>query len=84
MRLPAEPGQDVLRQVSGMIAGLPEVPGPGQRAGDGDREDEGEKEPAAAPLPGIRDQGEYLQQAGDLPALVLIGAGHGGIAGMRN
>jgi hypothetical protein len=34
MRDPAEPGQHALGQVSGMIAGLAEVSGPGQRAGD--------------------------------------------------
>jgi hypothetical protein len=54
-----------------MIACIPEVPGPGQRAGDGNREDENQSIAATAPLPGIRDKGEHLQLAGhifDTPA----------------
>jgi hypothetical protein len=84
MRDPAEPGQHALGQVSGMIADLAEVPGPGQRARDSDREDEGEQAPPSAALPGIGDLGEHLQQPRDVPACAFISAGHGGIAGMRD
>jgi hypothetical protein len=79
VRSPAQPGEDVLRQVTGMIAGLTEVPGPGQRARDGDREDEDELVTASPRLPRARNQREHLQQARGLPVFFFIGAGHGGI-----
>ena len=84
MKSPAEPVQDLLRQVSGMVADFAEIPGPGQRARDGDGEDEDEQEAAPAPLPRVRDLGEHLQQAGDWSGRLFIGAGHSGIAGMRD
>ena len=84
VRPPAEPGQDVLRQVSGMVPGFPGVSRPGQRARDGNCEDEDEPEAAPVPLPRVRDQREYLQQARDLPGFPFIGAGRGGIAAMRD
>jgi hypothetical protein len=84
VRRPAEPGQDVLGQVSGVVAGLAEVPGPGQRARDGHRQDEGHQVPPAAAPPGIGNQGKHLQQPRDLPACTFIGAGHSGVTGMRD
>jgi hypothetical protein len=84
MRPPAEPAQYLLGQVGGMVSCLPEVPGPGQCAGDGDRQDEDEQVAAAAPFPRVRDPLEHLQQAGNFPGVFFIGAGHGSIGGMRN
>jgi len=74
----------VLGQVSSVVACLAEVPRPGQRARDGDGEDEGEQVAAPAPLPGIGHPGENLQEPRDLRACGFIGAGHSGIAGMRD
>ena len=67
-----------------MIAGLAEVPGPGQRARDGHREDEGEQVPPAAALPGIGNRRQDLQQPRNFPACAFNSAGHSGIAGMRD
>jgi hypothetical protein len=67
VRPSAEPGEDLLQQVSGVIAGLAEVPGPGQRARDGNGEHEDERVAAPPPLPRVRDQGKHLQQTGDFP-----------------
>ena len=55
VRRPAEPGQDLLRQVSGVVADLAEAPGPGEHACHRDREDECQREPAAPPLARVRD-----------------------------
>ncbi len=79
-RLPAEPGQYLLRQVSGLVADLAEAPRPGQHARHRDGEHEHQGEPAPAPLPRIQDLREHIQQAGYFPG----GAGHGGFAGMRH
>jgi hypothetical protein len=87
VRRPAEPGQDLLRQVSGMVADLPEALGLGQHARHRDREDEHQREPAAPPLPHVRDQRQHLQHARNLSACLasgFIGAGHGGSGGMRD
>ncbi len=81
---PAQPPQDLLRQVSGLVADLPEVLRPGQHARHRDREHEHQQVPAAAPLARVRDLRQHLQQAGGLPGCVFIGAGHGGSAGMRH
>jgi hypothetical protein len=43
----AERPQDILRQLSGLVADLPERPRPGKRARCGDREHEHQGEPAA-------------------------------------
>jgi hypothetical protein len=80
----AESAEHLFRQVSGMVSDFAEIPGPGQRARDGNGEHEDEQVAAPAPLPRVRDPGEHLQQARDLPGLLFIGAGHDGIAGMRN
>jgi len=81
---PAQPPQDLLRQVSGLVADLPEGLRPGQHARHRDREHE--RQPiAAAPEPArVRDPREYLQQPGDFPGCLFIGAGHGGSTGMRH
>jgi hypothetical protein len=87
VRRPAEPGQDLLRQVSGMIADLPEALGLGGHARHRDREDEHEREPAAPPLARVRDRGQHLQHPGNLTACLasgFIGAGHGDSGGMRD
>ena len=87
VRHPAEPGQHLLRQVSGMIADLPEALGLGEHACHRDREDEHQCEPAAPLLPRVRDQGQHLQHPGNLTAClasVFIGAGHRGSGGMRD
>jgi hypothetical protein len=80
----AQPGQDIMRQVSSLIADLPEAPRPGQHACGRDRQDE-DQPVAAAPEPAwLPDLRQYLQQAGNLPGGALIDAGHGGSAGMRH
>jgi hypothetical protein len=84
VRDPAKSAQDVLGQVSGMIADLAEAPRPGQRARDGHRQDEGEQVAAPARPPGIGNPGKHFQQPGNPPAHAFIGAGHSGIAGMRD
>ena len=68
VRLPAELPQHLLGQVSGLVADLPELLGPGQHARDGDREHEHQREPAAPRLARVRDQGQHRQQARDLLA----------------
>jgi hypothetical protein len=86
-RRPAEPGQHLLRQVSGMVADLPEALRLGQHARHRDREYEHHIEPAAPPLPHVRDQRQHLQHARNLTACLasgFIGGGHGGSAGMRD
>ena len=81
----AEPAADqVVQQVSSMIADLAEVPRPGQRARDGHCQDEHQQVAPSPPPARVRDKREHLQQARDLPVIFFIGAGHGGIGGMRN
>jgi hypothetical protein len=84
VRPPAEPGQDLLRQVSGLVSDLPEALRPGQHTRGRDREDEHQQIAAAPALPQIRDPRQHVQQAGKLPGLKSISAGHGSVAGMRN
>jgi hypothetical protein len=53
-----------------MVLGFPEGSRLGQRARDGNCEDEDEPEAAPAPLLRVRDQREYPQQARDLPGFL--------------
>jgi hypothetical protein len=84
MRPPAQPAQDILRQVSGLVPDLPEALRPGQRARDRNGEHEDQQIAASPALARVRDPRKYFQQAGNLPCCVSIGAGHSGSAGMRN
>jgi hypothetical protein len=81
---PAQVRQHALRQVSGLVADLPERLRPGQRARGGDGEDEHEPVAAAPGLPRVRHERQHRQQARDLPGPVLDHAGHGGNSGMRH
>ncbi|MGH3299307.1 MAG: hypothetical protein ACRDP7_46705 [Trebonia sp.] len=65
MRPPPEPGQDLLWQVSGMIAGLTEVPRPRQRARGGNREDERKQ---VAPSPALDDLAAAAGSRAAVPA----------------
>jgi len=80
VRPAAEPGQHLLRQVAGLVADLPEVLRPGQHARHRDGQQEHQRVPAAPPPAQVRDLCQHLQQARQL----VIGAGHGGYAGMRH
>ena len=84
VRPPAQPGEHLLWQVSGGVAGLTEAPGAGQRARHGHRQDEGEHEAAPAPPARVRDPRQHLQQAWNLPGCAFIGAGHRRIGSMRD
>ena len=84
VRFPAQPGQDLLRQVSALVVDLPEAPRPGRHARHRDSEHERQQVAAAPALPQVLDLRQYLQQAGNVSGGVLIGAGHGGSAGMRH
>ncbi len=83
-RLPAEPGQDLLWQVSGLVADLPEILRPGQHARHRDRQDEHQAVSAAPAHARVRHLCQHLQQARDLTPILFIGAGHGGSTGMRH
>jgi hypothetical protein len=83
-RVPAEPGQHLLRQVRRMVADLPEARRPRQHARDRHCEHEHHGEPAAPPAARIADLRQDLQEAGDLILRLFICAGHGDSTGMRN
>jgi hypothetical protein len=69
----------LLRQVAGLVADLPEILRPGQRAPHRHRQHEHQGEPATPPAR-VRHLREHVQQARDL----LISTGHSADQGMRD
>ena len=84
VRRPAECGQQLLRQVSSLVACFPEVPRPGKRAHCGHRQHEHQAVAPAPPPPWVRDLREHPQQARDLATCAGSGISGRRYARMRN
>ncbi len=71
VRLPAQPGWHLLRQVSGLVPELTEVPRPGQHAHHGDRQHEDQAVAPPPPLARVRHRASTCSRPGTSSSVLV-------------